>query len=214
MTTTTDLNKWLNPNATKRPALRVGATVRIHQKIKEGDKERIQIFEGLIIKKTGQEPDITLTVRRVTDGIGIEKVIPVMAANVEKIDIVKEAGVRRAKLYYIRDRRGKAARLKENYLTDEQRKELMDLQDGKEDFDGKVAAAKAEEEKAAKETAAAPKEEAKTEEEAPAEQPTEAKSEDVKEETTEETKLEEAKSEEVKEEKAEAKPKEEDKKAE
>lgn len=138
MTTTTDLNKWLNPNPTKRPELRIGATVRIHQKIKEGDKERTQIFEGLIIKKTGQEPDVSITVRRVTDGIGIEKVIPVMAANVEKIDIVKEASIRRSKLYYIRDRRGKAARLKEKYLTEDERKEIMSLQNEKEDFTDKV----------------------------------------------------------------------------
>ena len=125
MTTTTELYKWLNPKDQKRPEIRIGATVRVHQKIKEGDKERIQIFEGIVIKKTGHKPDVNITVRRVSGGIGIEKVIPVMSANVDKIDIVKHAGVRRAKLYYIRNLRGKASRFKEVYLTEEEREKLL-----------------------------------------------------------------------------------------
>ncbi len=128
MTTTAELNTWLNPKRIARPELKVGATVRVHQKIKEGDKERIQIFEGMIIKITGHQPDINITVRRVAGGIGVEKIIPVMSANVDKIDIVKHAKIRRAKLYYVRDLRGKAARFKEVYLTDEERKKLMEDQ--------------------------------------------------------------------------------------
>lgn len=125
MTTLTELNTWLNPKRKARPELKVGATVRVHQKIKEGDKERIQIFEGMIIKKTGQAPDISITVRRVAGGVGIEKVIPIMSANVDKIDIIKNARIRRSKLYYIRDLHGKASRFKEAYLTEEERDKLM-----------------------------------------------------------------------------------------
>lgn len=86
------------------PELRSGYTVRIHQKIKEGDKERVQMFEGLIIKiNSGNGVGKTITVRKVVDGIGVEKIFPLHSPNVVKIDVVKKMAVRRAKLYYLRD---------------------------------------------------------------------------------------------------------------
>ncbi len=95
------------------PALNIGDTVRIHNKIKEGNKERIQMFEGTIIAKKGGGISETFTVRRVAYGVGVEKTFPVHSPNVEKVDIIRSGKVRRAKLYYIRSRVGKAAKIKE-----------------------------------------------------------------------------------------------------
>ena len=104
----------------KMPDLKPGFTVRVHQKIKEGEKERIQIFEGLIIAvSAGNGPDKTFTVRKVVEGIGVEKVFPVYSPNIAKIQVKKSSNVRRAKLYYMRKRSGKSARLKEKHLADE-----------------------------------------------------------------------------------------------
>jgi len=187
MATQAELSKWLNPKRVARPELRIGMTVRVHQKIKEGEKVRMQIFEGLIIKKSGDVPDVIITVRKVTDGIGVEKIIPVMSSNIDKIDIVKTAKVRRAKLYYMRDRRGKAARLKEVYLTDDERKALMDAQVEITDEAPKgVEVEKADEAE-------------KVEVDAPAEESTETPTEEVKEEQkTEEASVEEKSDEEKK----------------
>ena len=102
----------------KTPKLRTGQTVRVHQRIKEGEKERIQIFEGLIIKlNSGHGADKTFTVRKVTGGIGVEKTYPIYSTNIEKIEIKKKSKVRRAKLYYMRERFGKSARLKETFIS-------------------------------------------------------------------------------------------------
>lgn len=99
------------------PDFKVGQTVRIHQKIKEGEKERIQVFEGLIIRiSPGTGVNSTITVRKVVDGVGVERVYPIHSPNIVKIEITKEAKVRRSKLYYMRDRTGKAARLKTTLL--------------------------------------------------------------------------------------------------
>lgn len=95
------------------PALNIGDTVRIHNKIKEGNKERIQMFEGTVIAKKGGGISETFTVRRVAYGVGVEKTFPVHSPNVEKVDIIRSGKVRRAKLYYIRERVGKAAKIKE-----------------------------------------------------------------------------------------------------
>lgn len=96
------------------PEIRPGYTVRVHQKVKEGDKERIRIFEGLVIaKKHGQGINSTITLRRVSQGIGIEKIIPLHLPTIEKIEVVKKHKIRRAKLYYIRHKSAKEARLKE-----------------------------------------------------------------------------------------------------
>ncbi|MDZ4244758.1 MAG: 50S ribosomal protein L19 [Candidatus Gracilibacteria bacterium] len=98
------------------PDLRPGHTVRVSQKIKEGDKERLQIFEGLIIKvSSGHGVNKTFTVRKIVSGVGVEKIFPLHSTTISKIEVVKKAKVRRAKLYYMRDLTGKSARLKETY---------------------------------------------------------------------------------------------------
>ena len=98
---------------TEVPVLNVGDTVRIHNRIKEGSRERIQMFEGTIIAKHGGGISETFTVRRVSYGCGIEKTFPVHSPNVVKVDIIRSGKVRRAKLYYLRDRVGKASKVKE-----------------------------------------------------------------------------------------------------
>ena len=93
--------------------LNIGDTVKVHNKIKEGARERIQLFEGTIIAKHGGGISETFTVRRVSYGVGVEKTFPVHSPNVVKVDVVRSGKVRRAKLYYLRDRVGKAAKVKE-----------------------------------------------------------------------------------------------------
>jgi large subunit ribosomal protein L19 len=95
------------------PSFRPGDTVRVHVKIKEGDKFRIQIFEGVVIAQKRHGVSSTFTVRKVSSGYGIERIFPVNSPIIEKLEIVKSGKVRRARLYYLRGRRGKAARLKE-----------------------------------------------------------------------------------------------------
>ena len=98
---------------TEVPVLNIGDTVKVHNKLKEGTRERIQIFEGTIIAKHGGGISETFTVRRISFGIGVEKTFPVHSPNVEKVDIVRRGKVRRAKLFYLRDRVGKSAKVKE-----------------------------------------------------------------------------------------------------
>ena len=98
----------------KIPVLKVGDTVRVHQRIKEGNRERIQVFEGIIIKKQGGGINATFTVRRVAYGVGVEKTFLVHSPMMEKVEVVRVGKARRAKLYYLRDRVGKAAKTKEN----------------------------------------------------------------------------------------------------
>ncbi|MGN0614022.1 MAG: 50S ribosomal protein L19 [Porcipelethomonas sp.] len=95
------------------PQFEVGDTVKVHVKIKEGDKSRIQIFEGTVIARKHGGVSETFTVRRVAHGCGIERVFPVHSPVVEKVEVVRHGKVRRAKLYYLRDRVGKAAKVKE-----------------------------------------------------------------------------------------------------
>ena len=97
----------------KIPDLRVGDTVRVHVKIKEGNRERIQVFEGIIIKKQGGGVNATFTVRRISYGVGVEKTFLVHSPNVEKVEVTRVGKARRAKLYYLRERVGKAAKTKE-----------------------------------------------------------------------------------------------------
>ncbi len=97
----------------KIPELRVGNTVRVHVRIKEGNKERIQVFEGIIIKKQGGGVNATFTVRRISYGVGVEKTFLVHSPMIEKVELVRVGKARRAKLYYLRDRVGKAAKTKE-----------------------------------------------------------------------------------------------------
>ena len=91
----------------------IGDTVKVHMRIVEGEKERIQVIEGVVIKMRGSGARKTLTVRKISFGIGVERIFPFHSPRVEKIEIVKRAKVRQAKLYYLRELRGKAARLKE-----------------------------------------------------------------------------------------------------
>lgn len=95
------------------PLIRVGDTIRVHNKIKEGNRERIQLFEGTVIGKHGGGISETFTVRRVSYGVGVEKTFPVHSPNVEKVEIVRVGKIRRAKLYYLRGRVGKASKVKE-----------------------------------------------------------------------------------------------------
>ena len=95
------------------PEVTVGDTVRVHLKVKEGHRERIQIFEGTVIAKKHGGIEETFTVRRISYGIGVEKVFPLHAPSIEKVEVVRHGKVRRAKLYYLRDRVGKSAKIKE-----------------------------------------------------------------------------------------------------
>jgi large subunit ribosomal protein L19 len=97
----------------KIPELNIGSTVRVHVRIKEGNKERIQVFEGIIIKKQGGGVNSTFTVRRISYGVGVEKTFLVHSPMIEKVEVVRVGKARRAKLYYLRDRVGKAAKTKE-----------------------------------------------------------------------------------------------------
>ena len=95
------------------PQFNVGDTVRVHALIKEGNRERIQIFEGTVLKKQGGSTRATFTVRKASNGVGVEKTWPLHSPNVEKVEVIRRGKVRRAKLNYLRDRVGKAAKVKE-----------------------------------------------------------------------------------------------------
>lgn len=95
------------------PQFRVGDTVRVHAKIKEGNRERIQIFEGTVLKRQGGSTRETFTVRKSSNGVGVEKTWPLHSPNVVKVEVIRRGKVRRAKLNYLRDRVGKAAKVKE-----------------------------------------------------------------------------------------------------
>ena len=95
------------------PVFNVGDTVKVYGKIKEGNRERIQVFEGTVLKKQGGSTRATFTVRKMSNGVGVEKTWPIHSPNVEKVEVVRKGKVRRAKLNYLRDRVGKAAKVKE-----------------------------------------------------------------------------------------------------
>jgi large subunit ribosomal protein L19 len=105
------------PHLTTRPAMRSGDTVRVHVKVREGDKERIQVFEGTVIGMHRGGARATFTVRKVSFGQGVERIFPLHSPTIDKVDIVRSAKVRRAKLYSLRGLRGKAARMKEQKRT-------------------------------------------------------------------------------------------------
>lgn len=108
------LTKVLNKNKrTDLPELRPGDTIKVHVKIKEGDKERLQAFEGVLLCKHNTGMGETITVRKISFGQGVERIFPVNAPIVDHIDVIRTGKVRRAKLYYLRGLKGKAARLKE-----------------------------------------------------------------------------------------------------
>lgn len=159
----------------KIPDLKVGDTVRVHQRIKEGNRERIQVFEGIIIKKQGGSVNATFTVRRIAYGVGVEKTFLVHSPLVEKVEVVRVGKARRAKLYYLRDRVGKAAKTKEDIGAKIESKYINikeDLVDEPVAEEVKAEETAAEEVKADTVTTEAPVEEAKAEKvatEAPAE---------------------------------------------
>lgn len=172
----TILNDISKSQLKRVPSFRAGYTVRVHQRIKEGSKERVQKFEGLVIKLgAGNGINKTFTVRKIVDGIGVEKMFPLHAPSIEQIDIVKKGKVRRSKLYYMRERSGKSARLRE--------RELGEIE--------MIGPEEVVEEEVVEETA----EQAET--------PVEEPKEEVKEEKAEETPAEEVKEEEKTEDKAE-----------
>lgn len=178
----------------KIPALKVGDTVKVHQRIKEGNRERIQVFEGIIIKKQGGGVNATFTVRRVAYGVGVEKTFLVHSPMVEKVELVRVGKARRAKLYYLRDRLGKSAKTKEAIGARIEDKEITIKEDIVE---APVAEEVVNEEVAAVETVETPVEEVvapaeevaapATEEAAPAVEAEAPVAEEVKEEKAEET---------------------------
>ena len=164
----------------KIPELKVGNTVKVHVRIKEGNKERIQVFEGIIIKVQGGGVNQTFTVRKTSYGVGVEKTFLVHSPLVEKVELVRVGKARRAKLFYLRDRVGKSAKTKEQIGARIEDKEIVIKED---DVEEPVAEEPAAEVKAEEVKEEAPVEEVKTEEvkdEAPVE---ETKTEEVKEET-------------------------------
>lgn len=98
---------------TDLPDFRPGDTIRVHAKVVEGNRERIQIFEGVVIKRRGSGISATYTVRKISSGVGVERTFPLHSPRVAKIEVVRQGQVRRAKLYYLRSLRGKAARIPE-----------------------------------------------------------------------------------------------------
>ena len=109
-----DLIKALNEKQLKEvPQILVGDTVRVHVKVKEGARERVQVFEGTVIAKKHGGIEETITVRRISYGVGVEKIFPVHSPSIDTIEVVRNGAVRRAKLYYLRGRVGKAAKVRE-----------------------------------------------------------------------------------------------------
>ena len=107
------LTKVINKNKRELPTFRPGDTIRVHVKIREGDKERLQVFEGTVIARKNTGMGETITVRKVSFGQGVERIFPVHAPVIDHIDVVRTGRVRRSKLYYLRGLKGKAARLRE-----------------------------------------------------------------------------------------------------
>ena len=128
----------------KVPVLDVGNTVRVHVRVKEGNRERIQVFEGIIIKKQGGGLQETFTVRRISYGVGVEKTFLLHSPMVEKIEVVRVGKARRAKLFYLRDRIGKASKTKEKLGARIETKEIVlkeEMQEAKEAVETNVAEA-------------------------------------------------------------------------
>ena len=111
----------LNATLVKKnvPAFEIGDTVRVHVRVMEGEKERVQVFEGVVISRKGGQNAETFTVRKLSYGVGVERIFPLHSPVMERIDVVRQGRVRRAKLYYLRGKKGKTARVAEReYLTE------------------------------------------------------------------------------------------------
>ena len=178
----------------KVPDIRVGNTVRVHQRIKEGNRQRIQVFEGIVIKKQNGGLNETFTVRRVAYGVGVEKTFLLNSPLVEKVETVRIGKARRAKLYYLRDRIGKAAKTKENLGARIEDKEIIVKEEMPTEEIEEVASKEAEVINEVESAGTAEKIEEKIEEsKVPTEEKivVEEKKEEVKEETTTEEKADE-----------------------
>ncbi len=99
------------------PVFEIGDTVRVHVRVIEGEKERVQVFEGVVIARKGKKISETFTVRKISYGVGVERVFPVNSPNIAKIDVTRKGKVRRAKLYYLRDKKGKQAKVAEREFS-------------------------------------------------------------------------------------------------
>ena len=130
------LREITNAQLQKRTAFKVGDGVRVHTKVREGDKERIQIFSGIVLAMRGTGIESTFTVRRIASGVGVERVFPLHSPNIEKIELEREAVVGRARIYYLRDRIGKEA-------TKVNEKRLLEVMGVKIEETAEAAAAKA-----------------------------------------------------------------------
>ena len=179
----------------KIPELRIGNTVKVHVRIKEGNKERIQVFEGIIIKKQGGGVNETFTVRRISYGVGVEKTFLVHSPMVEKVEVVRVGKARRAKLYYLRDRVGKAAKTKEKVGARIETREIVIKEEvvpgeseAAEEATAEEVAEVAAEAKAAEEKAAAEEVKEEVKEEAKVEAEAEAKPEEDKKDEDEDKK--------------------------
>ena len=111
-----DIIKEVGPKA-DLPEFGSGDTVAVHYKIKEGSKERVQVFQGVVIQKKGTGSTVTFTVRKMSNGVGVERIFPLSSPSIDKLEVMKRGKVRRSKIFYLRDRKGKAARIKERYST-------------------------------------------------------------------------------------------------
>lgn len=110
-----NLVKFVEENASvgaQLPAFKAGDTLAVHYKIKEGNKERTQVFQGIVLQRRGAGATETFTVRKISNGIGVERIFPISSPFIEKIDVVSRGVVRRARLFYLRDAKGKAAKVK------------------------------------------------------------------------------------------------------
>lgn len=113
------VKKTLTPEV-KHPKFKAGDTVTVHYKIKEGDKERIQQYTGVVIQRKNERATASFTVRKISNGIGVERIFPVASPFIDKIEIGKVGDVRRAKMFYLRERTGKAARIRERIINTEE----------------------------------------------------------------------------------------------
>lgn len=102
------------------PSFKAGDTITVHYKIKEGDKERVQQYQGIVIQRRGEGASASFTVRKISNGVGVERVFPVNSAFIDKIEVNKEGVVRRARIYYIREAKGKKARIEEKQYNEKE----------------------------------------------------------------------------------------------
>ena len=132
------------------PTFRIGDTVRVHVKVVEGEKERIQVYEGTVIAKKGSQNTETFTVRKISYGVGVERIFPLHSPAVSRVDVVRQGKVRRAKLYYLRSRKGKMAKVAEREFSHElkpkpgaHRSQTSDVEKAEESSESAVPVGKA-----------------------------------------------------------------------